>query len=116
MQSQCSGMLYLPKYALPSLFSTGDHDLFWTETDANARALKFFTLNDANFKKWNFQYNPIPGYDQSKPFDDSANQKALENNTTNLTKFESFLYKALGSFNFNPENIPSNLDSCDICH
>lgn len=126
LQSHYAGLLYLPKYAIPSLTSKGNHNLFWTETDANVRALTFFTSNDKNFKTWHFEekFNPIPGYDPSKPFDDLDNQKALLNNTTNLTRFETGLNNMLSylllNFNNNQnEPVPSDFKvpkPCNICN
>ena len=75
-------------------------------------------------EKWDFGYNPIPGYDSSKPFDDLDNQKALLDNTTNLTRFETGLNNLLSYllFNFNNnQNVPVPSDvkvpkPCDICN
>lgn len=102
LQSRTSGFMYLPKYGIPSLFSTGKHSLYWTETDANARALQFFMVNDSNFKIENWAFgendNPIPGYDPKKSFFDTDNQKALDSNISKLSSFEEFLNKIFGSF------------------
>jgi RHS repeat-associated protein len=118
LQSHYSGLLYLPKYAIPSLFSKGDHASFWTETDANVRALSYFTLNDSNFKieNWDFKKgrNEIPGYDPSKSFDDPVNQKALLDNTTNLTSFETGLNNLLSYLLLNFNN--NQTKPCDICN
>lgn len=114
LQSHYSGFLYLPKYAIPSLFSTGNHDLYYTETDANVRAITYFTLHDKNFKIENrdINYNPIPSYDKSKSFYDPSNQLSLKNNTTNLTKFETGLNSLLSYLllNFNNPNLDNPQD------
>ena len=126
LQSKYAGLLYIPKYAIPSLASKGNHNMHWAERDANVRALTYFTLNDPNFKieNWDFRENrnPIPGYDLSKPFNDSLNQKALLENTTNLTRSETglnnFLSYILFNFNNKENPPPPKIDNvpCNICN
>ena len=56
LQSQSSGYLYLLKYGLPSLTSPDPHPLFWTETDANNRAFKYFSGERGDTTWDNFQF------------------------------------------------------------
>jgi len=50
IQSQENGLMYLPKFAIPSLFDQifdnlgmRNHDNYWVEQDANSRAFDYFT-------------------------------------------------------------------------
>lgn len=89
LQSQNSGLFYIPIYAIPSLVdaaSKSNHRKFVTEQDANIRAFKYFhkhapefDIGKINGTDWKFSINPIVGYDNSKPIDDTSNQDALKN-------------------------------------
>lgn len=103
LQSRSSGLMYIPKYGLPSLMKKDKgHSIYWTETDANARALQYFMAHDSNFniKNWRFEaeLNPIPGYDPSKSFFDADNQKAIKSNISSLSFFQKFNNIIFGSF------------------
>jgi RHS repeat-associated protein len=86
LQSQAVGPLYFQRYALPSLcsggaFKGGYHDYHPVEQVANARALKYFNKHIDGFADngdWKFWANPIIGYNESLPFNDSKNQLALK--------------------------------------
>lgn len=63
LQSQASGFLYLPKFAVPSLLSKNKpgspHSFNPVEQDANTRAIEYFhDRTNGNFT-WDFQENPI---------------------------------------------------------
>lgn len=88
IQSQSSGWFYLSKYAIPSLLSKGDHDLHPVEQDANIRALKYFHKNISGYSGWQFGYNPIEDYDETKSYDDLSNQDALENGHLGLSWYD----------------------------
>ena len=87
LQSQNVGWNYMYDYALPSLFSKGEHKDYYTERDANARSFIYFNENVQNFNSngtdWNQFSYPIDGYNWSKPFKDVANQLSLFNNIRN---------------------------------
>ncbi len=81
LQSQASGLWYLQRYGIPSAFSKGDHDYHPAEQDANARALNYFNKNIDGFadnNQWNFNSNPIIGYDQNLSYNHTNNQLALD--------------------------------------
>lgn len=63
LQSRASGLGYLPRYAIPSLFSfndrPNDHDYNLVEQDANARSIKYFRKREDENFVWNFSTNPI---------------------------------------------------------
>ncbi len=86
LQSQATGPLYLQRYGISSAFSggpfgNGNHSYHPAEQDANARALKYFNKYEDNFlanNGWNFDSNPIIGYNRALAFDDPQNQLALK--------------------------------------
>ena len=92
LQSQSAGLFYLQRYAIPSLIDAAgdsDHNYHATEQDANIRAFKYFMKHEPNFEKadgprWDKRYNPIKGYDWSKPIDSPANQLVLKKGTMSL--------------------------------
>jgi len=70
LQSQVSGLAYLPLYGLPSLTGDGNHshDFNPVEQDANVRAFDYFNRTAGGFYDkvpfgdkhgWDFYYNPI---------------------------------------------------------
>jgi RHS repeat-associated protein len=67
LQSQEFGHRYLGSCALPSLISafndnndgTWNHSYFYTEQDANLRALAYWKAREDNYTGWNFRSNPI---------------------------------------------------------
>lgn len=89
LQSQSSGLFYMYRYGIPGLIdaaSKSKHRKFVTEQDANIRAFKYFhkhapefDIGKINGTDWKFSINPIVGYDNSKPIDDTSNQDALKN-------------------------------------
>lgn len=101
LQSQSSGWFYLSKYGIPSLLSKDPHNLHPAEQDANVRAFHYFSEHEDGFNwvdKWGIQrskwvdwYNPISGYDWSKPYNDPTNQSALENGRLRLEWFDYLL-------------------------
>lgn len=82
----------IQRYGIPSLIDAAgdsDHDYHATEQDANIRAFKYFMKHEPNFEKadgprWDKRYNPIKGYDWSKPIDSPANQLVLKKGTMSL--------------------------------
>lgn len=81
------GWHYLYYYAFPSFFGAlgnSDHTQHFAEQDANSRAFTYFNKHvkyyNSNGTDWNRYYNPINGYNWTKPFNDIANQLALSNN------------------------------------
>jgi RHS repeat-associated protein len=112
LQSQEAGLLYTIKYAFPSILSAAsakrlgnDHQYFFSEQDANARAFKYFTNNIEGFNdaghnntypngRWWSNSNPIIGYDWTKPYNDPDNQLALQNNIFSSSYMD---YLTLGS-------------------
>lgn len=96
IQSQTSGLFYLSKYGIPSLLSKSgtDHSLHPAEQDANIRAFKYFNKHIDGYTGWNHNPrwgNPINGYDQSLPYNDPANQEALENGRLRLSWYDYLL-------------------------
>ncbi|HMW36443.1 MAG TPA: RHS repeat-associated core domain-containing protein [bacterium] len=60
LQSQRNGPLYLTKYGIPSLANAAfgsNHNKYWTETDANRRAERYFRVQHG-FTQWNDSYYP----------------------------------------------------------
>lgn len=55
------------------------HKYHPAEQDANIRAFKYFNKYIDNYTGWKFGVNPIWGYDNSLPYDDSQNQAVLNN-------------------------------------
>lgn len=88
LQSQSSGLFYLSKYAIPSLLSSGDHDLHPAEQDANVRAFSYFHKHLPGYSGWKFWANPIKNYDESKSYDDASNQDALNNGRLGLSWYD----------------------------
>lgn len=74
LQSQESGPIYLFRYAIPSLISASkteekhpnhNHNFFWTELDANQRAVRYFERKVSDFdidNDWDIDRHPLPGY------------------------------------------------------
>lgn len=86
IQSQGYGIFYLSRYGIPSglnciewLSGNRNHDNHPVEQDANIRAFKYFNKNIDGYIGWNFDFNPIIGYDQNLPYDNPQNQAALNN-------------------------------------
>ena len=108
LQSQDYGPLMLSIIGVPSLISARvndyyGHNAFYTEQDANARALSYiYNLYGSDFYEvnengkqttvWNFDSNPVTGYDPNKPFLDDSNQRAI---TFALISFSQPLYLIL---------------------
>src|SRR6185437_6861315 len=63
LQSQASGILYLPKFAIPSLLSrnNGDHPAVYhpVEQDADIRGIEYFYKKTNGSLDWHFEDNPI---------------------------------------------------------
>ena len=98
LQSQASGPLYFQRYGIPSALkgshfkNRGDHNnrIYYhpVEQDANARAFKYFSEKVTGFNsvnehggrvtQWDFNKNPIIGYNPELAFNDALNQKALQ--------------------------------------
>ena len=55
------------------------HKYHPAEQDTNIRAFKYFNKYIDNYTGWKFGVNPIGGYDNSLPYDDSQNQAVLNN-------------------------------------
>ncbi|GEM_PF-4996601 len=83
LQSQKSGIAYLTRYGIPSLFSKDPHDNHPVEQDANIRAFNYFMNNESGFtpSDWkeklleNEEYgwsNPFVGYSLDNPSDVAA--------------------------------------------
>jgi hypothetical protein len=105
LQSQSTGIFYIGKYAIPSLISSaggGNHDLFYTEQDANSRAFTYFNKNVENYNTngtdWKRFSNPIIGYNWNRPFNDVTNQLALSSNITRLKWYDFVLLPTTGVF------------------
>jgi len=104
LQSQSYGFIYLPKFAIPSLYdamrsSPSEHDYYKVEQDANARALSFFVGNYGNAfakrtneKGWNHDFNPIKNYNWSQDYNSVTNQSAIKNAKMGLTGLDIFGY------------------------
>jgi RHS repeat-associated protein len=87
IQSQDVGLAYLPKFGIPSFFSSGDHDLHPVEQDANIRAFEYFE----DFRdEWSFAAFPIVGYDRLLPFNSEVNQIALKSGKIRTTGWDYF--------------------------
>ncbi len=79
LQSQEHGLLWLLTYAIESGISASvnkprEHDHVYTEQDANARSFKYLVEEygeDYAVKVWDFDFNPIDGYDRSKSYNDN---------------------------------------------
>ena len=81
-QSQNFGISYLSRYGIPSglnCMGHKKHKYHPAEQDANIRAFKYFNKYIDNYTGWKFGVNPIGGYDNSLPYDDSQNQAVLNN-------------------------------------
>jgi RHS repeat-associated protein len=67
IQSQAMGWAYYPRVAIPSVGSTGDHDLHPVEQDANRRAFLYFNKKVDGFQddkdQTNFDYRDNRGWD-----------------------------------------------------
>lgn len=64
LQSRKCGLIYLTKFALPSLISSWrnkpeQHDRHPVEQDANQRSKTFFTSRHGLEQSWNEKYNPV---------------------------------------------------------
>lgn len=81
IQSQKYGYLYYGKFGIPSASSKGNHGDHPVEQDANIRSLKYYYEHGLYNSLWdkNSLTNKINGYDGSKDYYDSSNQKALQN-------------------------------------
>ena len=90
LQSQEYGAFWLIGFAIESGISSlvndyDHHNAFYTEQDANARALKYFAKNYGGgyaHSIWDFNSNPINGYNQSKTYRD--NISIIEGNIYSL--------------------------------
>ncbi len=69
LQSQYSGIFYLPLWGLPSLWSAfrknHDHNTFSIEQDCNVRAFRYFNqyIWKGQDLAWDFRFNPIQNHD-----------------------------------------------------
>ena len=82
IQSQNFGIVYLSRYGIPSglnCMGHKNHNYHPAEQDANIRAFKYFNKYIDNYTGWKCGVNPIGGYDNSLPYDDSQNQAVLNN-------------------------------------
>ncbi|MFT3740239.1 MAG: RHS repeat-associated core domain-containing protein [Breznakibacter sp.] len=96
LQSQSSGWFYLSKYGIPSALSKNgtDHSLHPAEQDANVRAFRYFNKYVTGYAGWNHNVrtgNPIVGYNQNLPYNDAANQAALNNGRLRLAWYDYLL-------------------------
>lgn len=88
----------MSKFGIPSALSKDPHNQHPVEQDANVRAFRYFSNNIDDFNylddkgiqrsKWVDWYNPINGYDWSKPYNNSGNQSALGDGGLKLTWFD----------------------------
>ena len=86
LQSQSSGLFYLQRYGMPSLFdclrseaskNIKKHVYHSVEQDANIRAYQYFQEREnGNFTGWNW-YNDISGFNSNLPYNDPAYQAVL---------------------------------------
>ena len=84
LQSQDHGLLWFFTYGIESAVSALNndyyrHNTFYTEHDANARALQYFVKHyGTNYaeEKWNYEDNPIKDYDNTKSL--SENMPTIE--------------------------------------
>lgn len=94
LQSQSSGLAYLGKYAIPSVFAKKPHNSNPVEQDANIRAFMYFDKYEPGFNyvengiqktKWHFDGsglhsgNAILGYSWGLPVSNPRNQNVLRN-------------------------------------
>jgi RHS repeat-associated protein len=88
LQSQASGPFYLQRYGIPSLLSSGDHDLHPVEQDANKRALRYLNEREGegNFD-WNEPSNPITGYNWNESYN-SEHNKAILDDTMGISWYD----------------------------
>ena len=94
LQSREHGLIWPFSFGIPSIISAfsnsyEDHNKFYTEQDANARALRYFYKNNEEFRdadlygkldeKWHFDDNLINGYNLKLSYNDESNQSSLDN-------------------------------------
>ena len=99
LQSQEHGILWLFDFAIESGISAivndyDHHGAFYTEQDANARSLKYFSqYYGESYAQaiWKFGSNPIVGYDKTKTYCD--NLSVIEGAIIPLTLDVSFRKK-----------------------
>lgn len=90
IQSQDTGFAYLFDFAIPSLFSAikseeGEHNHFWTEQDANKRAIAYFNRKmPGAYTFWKFERNPIDDYDENRDYADRNSQYVPNDNATHV--------------------------------
>jgi RHS repeat-associated protein len=79
LQSQRVGVIYMPKFAIPSLFSKNDNpNDNPVEQDANSSAMTYFHNNYALFNFADFErHNPIHNFNSALGYNDPRNQAAL---------------------------------------
>jgi RHS repeat-associated protein len=79
LQSQKTGPIYLFKFGIPSLFSSGNHDLHPVEQDASTRGFMYFQDNypGALSVRDFMASTPITGYRQGLLYSDPFNQNVL---------------------------------------
>ena len=95
LQSQATGIFYLPRYAIPSglnCLGTKNHDYHPVEQDANIRAFKYFNKHIEGYNGWKRYRNPINGYEWSLPFSNEINQKVLMNGRLQPAWYDYFLF------------------------
>ncbi|MDR0894569.1 MAG: RHS repeat-associated core domain-containing protein [Prevotellaceae bacterium] len=112
LQSQAWGPLYMAKVAIPSLIDTefgGHHGSFPVEIDANVKAFKYFSTHVSRFNKrtkdsngreiwesrWDFSYNQIPLYDETKPYNSTQNQAALRMHSLSIIPLDLFSFSPI---------------------
>ena len=96
IQSQATGIFYLPRYGIPSgLNCLGanehrhkDHPV---EQDANIRAFKYFKKHIEGFYKWYYDLHPIDNYEWTLPYTDEDNQNALKKGKLQPAWYDYFL-------------------------
>jgi len=91
IQSQKSGLFYLSKYGIPSLFSKDQHHDHPAEQDANVRAFMYFNEHIDDYSGWNRWNNPINNFNWNQPYNDPSNQLALSNGILRLSWYDYML-------------------------
>lgn len=63
----------------------GEHNHFWTEQDANKRAIAYFNRKMPRaYTFWKFRYNPIDDYDENWDYADRNSQYVPNDNATHV--------------------------------
>lgn len=98
IQSQSTGVLYLQHYGIPSALNCvgkKDHNYHPAEQDANIRAFKYYNEKYHNYSAWDFENNPIRGYDINLPYHHPCNQIVMDNGRLRPAWYNYFM---LGDF------------------